>query len=115
MKIAVCYVAVIALTTLLFVGCTIIHGTVGEPFAPDAVQSSQNGRTTKQEIVGKLGTPSVISDLGPDRERYVYHFNKMDGSGFLGFTLQDQAQFLEVIFRGNTVESHQYVVPLGGQ
>jgi outer membrane protein assembly factor BamE (lipoprotein component of BamABCDE complex) len=115
MKIAVCYVAVIALTTLLFVGCTIIHGTVGEPFAPDAVQSIQNGRTTKQEIVGKLGTPSVISDLGPDRERYVYHFNKMDGSGFLGFTLQDQAQFLEVIFRGNTVESHQYVVPLGGQ
>jgi outer membrane protein assembly factor BamE (lipoprotein component of BamABCDE complex) len=106
--------AVVAFVSLLG-GCMLIRGTVGEPFAPEAVQFIQHGRTTKQEVVGKLGTPSVIAGLGPDRERYVYHFNQMEGSGFLGYTVQDYAQFLEVIFRGNVVESHQHVVPVAGR
>jgi outer membrane protein assembly factor BamE (lipoprotein component of BamABCDE complex) len=108
------YAAVIAFISLLG-GCMIIRGTVGEPFAPEAAQFIQDGRTTKQEVVGRLGTPSVISSPGPGQERYVYHFNQMEGSGFLGFTVQDYAQFLEVIFRGNVVESHQHVVPIAGR
>jgi len=92
-----------------------IKGTVGEPFAPEAVQGIQDGKTTKQEVLGKLGTPSVVSSPSPGKERYVYHFNKLEGSGFGGFTLQDRAQFLEIIFRGDVVESHQHVVPIAGR
>jgi outer membrane protein assembly factor BamE (lipoprotein component of BamABCDE complex) len=107
-------VIIVALMALLLGGCTIIQGTVGEPFSPEAVQAIQDGRTTKQEVVGKLGTPSIISIPSPGRERYVYHFNQLEGSGFIGFTVQDNARFLEIIFRGDVVESQQYVVPIAG-
>jgi outer membrane protein assembly factor BamE (lipoprotein component of BamABCDE complex) len=108
-------VILVALMALLLGGCTIIQGTVGDPFSPEAAQFIQDGRTTKQEVVGKLGTPSIISYPGPGRNRYIYHFNQMEGSGFIGFTLQDNAQFLEIIFRGDVVESHQHVVPIAGR
>jgi outer membrane protein assembly factor BamE (lipoprotein component of BamABCDE complex) len=103
---------IVVLMALLLAGCTIIQGTVGEPFSPEAVQAIQDGRTTRQEVVGKLGTPSIISIPSPGRERYVYHFNQLEGSGWIGFTALDNAQFLEIIFRGDVVESHQYVVPI---
>jgi outer membrane protein assembly factor BamE (lipoprotein component of BamABCDE complex) len=105
-------VIIVAVMALLLGGCTIIQGTVGEPFSPEAVQGVQDGRTTKQEVLGKLGTPSIISIPSPGRERYVYHFNQLEGSGFIGFTAQDNARFLEIIFRGDVVESQQYVVPI---
>ena len=104
--------AVLAVMSLLLGGCTIIQGTVGEPFTPEGVQSIQDGKTTKQELLGKLGTPSAIARLGPDREKYVYHFNKLEGAGFFGFTVQETAQLLEVIFQGQVVQSHQHVVPV---
>jgi outer membrane protein assembly factor BamE (lipoprotein component of BamABCDE complex) len=109
------YVTSLAVMSLVLGGCTIIQGTVGEPFSPEAVESIQDGRTTKQEVLGRLGTPSIISFPAPGRERYIYHFNKMEGSGFIGFTLQDTPQILEILFRSDIVESHQYVAPMAGR
>jgi hypothetical protein len=75
------YTAVIAFISLLG-GCMLIRGTVGEPFAPEAVQFIQDGRTTKQEVVGRLGTPSVISSPGPGLD--LWSQRRLCGPSLLG-------------------------------
>jgi len=79
------------------------------------VQNIQDGKTTKQEVVGFLGQPTLQVPLANGRERYVYHFSTLDGSIIALFgistSVSQRSEMLDVVFRGEVVESHQHVVP----
>lgn len=105
----------LTLGLLLLSSCTFLSGNVGDRFTPQVVQSIQDGKTTKQEVVGFLGQPTLQIPLANDRERYVYHFSTLGGSviAVLGIftSVSQHSEMLDVVFRGEVVESHQHVVP----
>jgi outer membrane protein assembly factor BamE (lipoprotein component of BamABCDE complex) len=107
---------VLSILGLLFLsGCIFLSGRVGDGFTPAAIQSIQAGRTTKQEVVGLLGQPTLQIPLANGRERYVYHFSNLEGSSinfFGNFTsVSQRSEMLDVVFRGEVVESHQHIIP----
>jgi outer membrane protein assembly factor BamE (lipoprotein component of BamABCDE complex) len=103
------------LGSFLLSGCTFLSGQLGDNFTPAAVQNIQAGRTTKQEVVGLLGQPTLQISLANARERYVYHFSILQGSQVLLFgnfvNVSQRSELLDVIFRGDVVESHQHIIP----
>jgi outer membrane protein assembly factor BamE (lipoprotein component of BamABCDE complex) len=96
-------------------GCVFLSGAMGDRFTSEVVQNIQAGRTTKQEVVGFLGEPTLQIPLANGRERYVYHFSNLQGSNinFIGnFTsVSQRSEMLDVVFRGEVVESHQHIIP----
>jgi len=104
---------VVALSLLS--GCVFLSGTMGDRFTPDVVQNIQAGRTTKQEVVGFLGEPTLQIPLANGRERYVYHFSTLQGSNinFFGIftSVSQSSEMLDVTFRGEVVEFQQHIVP----
>jgi hypothetical protein len=104
-----------SLGPLLLSGCFFLSGTVGDGFTPAVIQSIQAGRTTKQEVVGSLGQPTLQIPLANGRERYVYHFSTVEGSSINAFgqftSVSQRSEMLDVVFRGEVVESHQHIIP----
>jgi hypothetical protein len=66
----------IALALVIFQGCVVTRGTVGEPFKEEAVSAIKRGTTTMAEVVSLVGAPDRIV-RGNDRE--IFHYYYYDG------------------------------------
>jgi len=99
---------------LVFVtGCITYKAQVGSPFAVREAVSIQNGVTTRQEVLSRLGSPDAVGRFEGAQEKHFYIFDDVDSStiSFIGTstTVTQKARSLVILYDENdVVASHQY-------
>lgn len=76
-------IALAALSTLL-TGCLFSRSYVNDPIDAEAVAQLEPGQSTAADVVGLLGAPSQVVELG-DRSAYRYDHRKVQGTGLFLF------------------------------
>jgi outer membrane protein assembly factor BamE (lipoprotein component of BamABCDE complex) len=97
------------------VGCTLISykAQTGSPIGVHEAISIQNGVTTRQEVLSRLGSPNAVGKFEGAREKHFYVFNDVDSFTIALFgsytTASEKARSLTVLYDENDVVAvHQY-------
>jgi outer membrane protein assembly factor BamE (lipoprotein component of BamABCDE complex) len=101
------------LTLACIAGCLSYKAETGSPIGVREAVSIQNGATTRQEILNRLGSPDAVGKFEGAREKHFYRFNDVDSLtiAFIGVftTASERVKALTVIYDENDiVASHQY-------
>ena len=51
--------------------CVATENKSGQVIRKEALESLKEGESTKDDVLGKLGSPSTVSDFGPERWYYM--------------------------------------------
>jgi outer membrane protein assembly factor BamE (lipoprotein component of BamABCDE complex) len=101
------------LTMACIAGCLSYKAETGSPIGVREAISIQNGATSRQEILNRLGSPDAVGKFEGAREKHFYTFNDVDSFtiAFIGVstTVTEKVKALTVIYDENDlVASHHY-------
>jgi outer membrane protein assembly factor BamE (lipoprotein component of BamABCDE complex) len=97
----------------LTAGCISYKAQTGSPVGVREAISLQNGVTTRQEVLNRLGSPDAVGKFEGAREKHFYIFNDVDAFtiAFIvtSTTVSEKARSLTIIYdESDMVSTHQY-------